>query len=47
MTSNAEVVVPNVAVGESVMYAAYSGSDAELDGKRYKVVYETDCLAKW
>lgn len=46
-SSMGEVCAPRIAAGENVMYKAYTGADAELDGKRFKVVFETDCVAKW
>ena len=33
--------------GDHVMYDKYAGSDAELAGKKYKVVDAKDCIAKW
>lgn len=35
------------AIGDSVMFQPYSGSDVNLGGKKYKVVRASDCLAKW
>lgn len=37
----------NVAVGQTVMYAKYKGSEAKLDGRSFLVVEEGDCVAKW
>jgi len=42
----ASVPVP-VAVGESVKFRDYAGSDVRLDGEDYIVVRVPDCLAKW
>ncbi|MFO0808032.1 MAG: co-chaperone GroES [Gemmataceae bacterium] len=36
----------NVKVGDEVLYGKYSGSDVEVDGKEYKILRETDVLAK-
>jgi len=46
-SSKGETLPVRIAVGESVLYAQRSGSDAELEGRKYKVVRESDCLAKW
>jgi chaperonin GroES len=36
----------NVKVGDEVLYGKYSGSDVEVDGKEYKILRESDVLAK-
>jgi chaperonin GroES len=36
----------NVAVGDEVIYGKYSGSDVEVDGVQYKILRESDVLAK-
>ncbi len=36
----------NVAVGDEVIYGKYSGSDVEVDGEQYKILRESDVLAK-
>ncbi len=36
----------SVAVGDEVIYAKYGGSDVEIDGKEYKILRESDILAK-
>lgn len=41
-----ELVAPNVAVGATVMYSKYSGSEFEEDGEQYIVVRESDILAQ-
>lgn len=33
--------------GESVMFNRYGGAEAKIDGKRFKIVSEKDCIAKW
>jgi chaperonin GroES len=35
-----------VSVGDEVLYGKYSGSEVEVDGKEYKILRETDVLAK-
>jgi chaperonin GroES len=36
----------NVKVGDEVLYGKYSGSEVEVDGREYKILRETDILAK-
>jgi chaperonin GroES len=36
----------SVAVGDIVMFGQYSGSDVEVNGTEYKIMRETDLLAK-
>ena len=36
----------NVAVGDEVLFGKYSGNDVEVDGKEYKIMRESDILAK-
>lgn len=38
-------VVPEVKVGDKVIFGRYSGSDVELDGKKYKILTENEILA--
>ena len=35
-----------VAVGDEVLYGKYSGSEVEVEGREYKILRETDVLAK-
>ena len=35
-----------VAVDDEVIYGKYSGSDVEVDGEQYKILRESDVLAK-
>jgi len=35
-----------VSIGDEVLYGKYSGSEVEVDGKEYKILRETDVLAK-
>ena len=35
-----------VAVGDEVIYGKYSGSDIEVAGEEYKILRESDVLAK-
>ena len=36
----------DVKVGDTVMYGKYSGSDVEVNGTEYKIMRESDVLAK-
>ncbi len=36
----------SVAIGDEVIYGKYSGSDIEIDGDEYKILRETEVLAK-
>ena len=36
----------SVSVGDEVIYGKYGGSDIEIDGEEYKILRESDILAK-
>jgi chaperonin GroES len=36
----------SVAVGDEVIFGKYGGSEVEVDGEEYKILRETDILAK-
>jgi chaperonin GroES len=38
--------VLNVKVGDEVLYGKYAGSEVEVNGKEYKILRESDILAK-
>ena len=38
--------VLNVKVGDEVLYGKYSGSEVEVEGREYKILRESDILAK-
>ena len=40
-----KVIVPEVKVGEEVVFAKYSGTEFKLDGKEYLILSERDVLA--
>ena len=46
LLDNGKLAEMNVAVGDEVIYAKYSGSDVEVDGVQYKILRESDVLAK-
>ena len=36
----------SISVGDEVIYGKYGGADIEVDGEEYKILRETDILAK-
>jgi len=36
----------SILVGDEIIYGKYGGSDVEVDGEAYKILRETDVLAK-
>ena len=46
LRDNGERSVLAVAVGDEVLYGKYSGSEVEVDGREFKILRETDVLAK-
>merc|ERR1712050_271966 len=36
-----------VSVGDKVLYARGSGVETKIEGKKYRLVSSSDCLAKW
>ena len=46
LLDNGKLAEMNVAVGDEVIYGKYSGSDVEVDGVQYKILRESDVLAK-
>jgi len=47
LLASGEVQSMGVAVGDHVLFEGYQGAEAMLDGKTYKVVAASKCLAKW
>ena len=45
--SNGKLSPVDIAPGESVMFKKYVGAEAKMEGKRYKIVFESECIAKW
>ncbi len=45
MLDNGNRAMMCVKVGDDVFYGKYSGSDVEIDGKKYTVLRESDVLA--
>jgi chaperonin GroES len=46
LRDNGERHALNLKVGDEVLYGKYSGSEVEVDGREYKILRETDVLAK-
>jgi chaperonin GroES len=46
LTDDGNRTVLAVKVGDIVLYGKYSGSDVEVNGKEYKILRESDLLAK-
>jgi len=47
MTSLGELQPLPIGVGDNVLYGKYSGTDTLLEGKKFKIVFGSDCLGKW
>lgn len=46
LLDNGDRAKMNVEVDDEVIYGKYSGSDVEIDGSEYKILRESDILAK-
>ncbi|MCF0233684.1 MAG: co-chaperone GroES [Thermoguttaceae bacterium] len=46
LLDSGERAAMNVEIGDEVIYGKYSGSDVEVDGVQYKILRESDVLAK-
>jgi len=46
LRDNGERIVLAVKVGDEVLYGNYAGSDVEVGGKDYKILRESEILAK-
>lgn len=46
LRDNGERAALAVSVGDEVLYGKYSGSEVEVDGREFKILRETDVLAK-
>jgi len=46
LDDNGNRVVLAVKVGDTVLYGKYSGSDVEVNGREFKILRESDILAK-
>lgn len=45
--ANGDLKAVEIDLGEHVLFNKYTASETTLDGKRFKVVSEKDCIAKW
>jgi len=46
-TVKGELSPVGVSTGESVVFKKYAGEQTKMDGKQYKIVLESECIAKW
>ena len=46
MTDDGKRVAPEVKKGDIVLYGKYAGSDVKVDGEDFKILRETEILAK-
>ena len=46
LTDKGNRIALAVKVGDTVLFGKYSGSDVEVNGKEYKILRESDILAK-
>ena len=44
MTDNGDLIAMNVAVGDSVIFGKYAGSEVKLDGETFLIMREEDIL---
>jgi chaperonin GroES len=47
LTKDGERVPPNVKKGDTVVYGKYSGTDVKVEGTEYKIMRESEILAKF
>ena len=47
MTRDGERVPPNLKKGDTVVYGKYSGTDVKVEGTEYKIMRESEILAKF
>ncbi len=45
LTDEGKRIAPEVKVGDTVLYAKYSGTEIKLDGEEYLILRESDVLA--
>ncbi len=46
LRDNGERIALSVKVGDEVLFGRYGGSEVEIDGNEYKILRESDLLAK-
>jgi chaperonin GroES len=47
MNRDGERVPPNLKKGDTVVYGKYSGTDVKVEGSEYKIMRESEILAKF
>jgi chaperonin GroES len=47
LTRDGERVAPNLKKGDTVVYGKYSGTDVKVEGTEYKIMRESEILAKF
>uniref|UniRef100_A0A7S0J0F3 20 kDa chaperonin, chloroplastic n=1 Tax=Calcidiscus leptoporus TaxID=127549 RepID=A0A7S0J0F3_9EUKA len=47
LTSMGDLQPLPISIGDHVLYGKFSGTDTTLEGKKYKIVFASDCLGKW
>jgi chaperonin GroES len=47
MLKDGSRAAPGVKKGDTVVYGKYSGTDVKVEGKEYKILRETEILAKF
>jgi chaperonin GroES len=47
MLDNGERVTPSLKEGDRILFGKYSGTEVKYDGKEYKILRESDILAKF
>lgn len=45
LLGNGQMMIPEVEVGQKVLFSKYNGSDVEHEGKTYKILQYRDILA--
>ena len=47
LTKDGERIPPNLKKGDTVVYGKYSGTDVKVEGTEYKIMRESEILAKF
>jgi chaperonin GroES len=47
LSKDGERIPPNVKKGDTVVYGKYSGTDVKVEGTEYKIMRESEILAKF
>jgi chaperonin GroES len=47
MNRDGERIAPNLKKGDTVVYGKYSGTDVKVEGTEYKIMRESEILAKF